>query len=504
MRHVALLLLLWMSLTAAADNGVVRTGCRRGNQAAAARQLRQLQRVAPPRTPMDGNSFYRGTRRQLVVMTAFQDKAFREDEASTLLLWDRIFNEADLREEPFVGSVHDYFYDQSYSALDLVFDIVYITLPGTLSKYHSTDEDDENSQFLVNDIVDVLMTFNLDWSVYDWNDDGYVDQLLIVYAGMGQNSGGGSNTIWPHQWWLSAHIDPVTEQPCQPRTVSYGGEDYVIDCYCAVQELESDGSYGSFGSICHEYSHCLGLPDFYYGSKSFIFDWDLMDEGNYNGDGFCPAGYSAHERWVMGWMELTELTEPASVTGLAALGDEPQAYLIRNDGYKNEYYIVENRQPTRWDACLPGKGLVVFHVDYDADLWVSTEEWTNTTERQHYVVIAANGLPSRNYCSGWAYPTAYNDALTDEGDPQTTLWHFNTDGTIMLGKPLTNMAVTEGLASFDFMGGTTAVDVSRTGGSTPCVYYDLQGRQVHHPRAGQLYVVRDGHGQVKKVYGHAK
>jgi M6 family metalloprotease-like protein len=99
-----------------------------------------------------------------------------------------------------------------------------------------------------------------------------------------------------------------------------------------------------------------------------------MDYGNYNGNGYCPAGYSAHERWLMGWLTPTELTSATTVTDMPALNDKPQAYLIRNDGFENEYYLVENRQQKGWDTNIPGKGILIFHIDYDPTLWVSVKE----------------------------------------------------------------------------------------------------------------------------------
>ena len=72
-----------------------------------------------------------------------------------------------------------------------------------------------------------------------------------------------------------------------------------------------------FGTICHEYTHCFGMPDFYSGSvKGLVGNWDLMGSGNYNGKGYVPAGFSAHERWLMGWITPIELTEPAAINDI--------------------------------------------------------------------------------------------------------------------------------------------------------------------------------------------
>ena len=243
-------------------------------------------------------------------MVEFNDRAFKGDEDATLAQWNLIFNTRGLTEEPFKGSVHDYFYAQSYGAFNLTFDLVYVKVEGDAVKYAS-DDYDENSRFLVQDIMEVLKTRDIDWSLYDWNDDGFVNQLLIVYAGQGMNDYNEEEyknkaMIWPHQWWMSEHFQDGKKVPyCDPIPVTYHDKEYKVDCYCALAELTSNDDYGSFGTICHEYTHCFGFPDFY-SNKSYVGYWELMDSGNYNGDGYCPASYSAHERWMMGWLTPTE------------------------------------------------------------------------------------------------------------------------------------------------------------------------------------------------------
>ena len=255
-----------------------------------------------------------------------------------------------------------------------------------------------------------------------------------------------------------------------------------------MQELSANGTYGTFGTICHEFSHCFGFPDFYYGSSSPLYKWELMDYGNYNGSGFCPPCYSAHERWLMGWLTPTELTEATSVTNMAAMVDEPQAYLVRNDGYPDEYYIVENRQQRGWDASLPGSGLLIFHIDYDSDIWTSTTQATNTSSVKRYTVFNANNRSSSTTCADWAYPYMTNDELTDTSSPAATLLHANADGRKLMSKPLTAMSVADGLASFDFMGGTTAVR-TLSARQPSQILYDL----------GPIYIIRCADGKVRKI-----
>ena len=462
-----------------------------------------LRRGAPGGQPKQvGGDFYHGEHHQLTVLAAFNDRDFKGDVDATLAQWNLIFNTKNLTEAPFKGSVHDYFYAQSYTLFDLTFDLVYVKVKGDAKKYAS-DDYDEKSQYLVEDIMEELKTRDIDWSLYDWDGDGFINQLLIVYAGQGMNDYDKEKykdkaMIWPHQWWMSEHRKDFYKSGgwdgtyCDPIPVTYNDKEYKVDCYCALAELTANNDYGSFGTICHEFTHCFGFPDFYNSNKTFAGPWDLMDYGNYNGDGYCPAGYSSHERWMMGWLTPAELTTNTTITNMPALNDNPVAYLIRNDGYDNEYYMVENRQQVGWDSKMPGSGIIVFHIDYDPALWVSVSDYVNKSTRQHYVPFHANNNPSTaTFLSGyWSYPHNTNNQLTDTSEPAATLWNANLDGSMVMSKPLTNMAVSNGLASFDFMGGTAGIEapISETTATGTLLY-----------RMGNIDFIRDAQGQVRKV-----
>ena len=486
----AILLLLFVVLTTAAED-FSRQGCRRGTP----RPATMLRRAQSPKWQCGGD-FYKGTRHQLVVLASFKDRPFKGNESETLEQWDKILNTQDLSEAPFYGSVHDYFYAQSYGQFYVVFDLQYVELNDSCKKYRSAAQDDENSQYIVDDTLDKLLLRSIDWSLYDWNGDGYVNQVLIIYAGKGSfygNFGGDSNSIWPHQWWLSEHMDltkPGAGYYRDARSFEQGGKTYTVDTYCAVQEIGSNGGYDSFGTLCHEFTHCFGFPDFYYDTTKFVGAWDLMDSGNYNGNGFCPCSYSAHERWLMGWLTPVELTEPASITDMPSLSEEGQAYLIRNDDYSNEYYIVENRQPTRFDAKLPGAGVIIFHIDYDELIWAGFTDYTNTPQTQHYTIFPANNNFSGNY-SGWAYPYQDNNSLTDTSQPAAKLWHARADSIFLMSKPLTNITVnSNGLAAFDFMKDPSAIQAVFSPSEVKEQWFDLQGRLLPgRPQHKGLYIV---------------
>ena len=495
--------------TSSTDEGIRLRGCRIGTP---------NPHFAPRRSPLfeNGETKYIGDRRQMVILASFQDRDFKENHDATLTTWNKIFNAEDFTEGMYVGSVHDYFAAQSYGQFNLQFDLLFVELPDSCKKYRSTYDDDENSQYMVQDIVDVLQTQDIDWSLYDWDGDSFVDQLLIIYAGEGMNASKERNTIWPHQWWLSQHKNLETEDTddyCTYRTVTCDDKEYHIDCYCCVQESVDYGdTKTSFGTLCHEYSHCLGLPDFYYGYDKVVAEWDLMDYGNYSDHGFRPCNYSAHERMLMGWLMPVELTDSTNITDMPALCDEPQAYLIRNDGAENEYYIIENRQKRGWDEQLPGSGILIFHIDYDKEIWSGPSKYPNNDYLKRYHIFPANNNARIYGKSGWAYPYIVTDSqgneniannkLTNTSSPAATLNNVNIDGEKLMSKPITQMSVdTNGLASFVFSNSNvTAIHHTLI---NEAIYHDdawylLDGRRLSsQPTTPGLYIY-----QGKKVSIH--
>ena len=126
------LLLSLVTLTVVAQEDMPLRGCRVGTPRPEGIALR---RGAPGGQPKQtGGDFYHGERHQLTVLVEFNDRPFKGDEAATLAQWDKIFNTKNLSEAPFKGSVHDYFFAQSYGDFDLTFDLHYVVVPGNANR----------------------------------------------------------------------------------------------------------------------------------------------------------------------------------------------------------------------------------------------------------------------------------------------------------------------------------------------------------------------------------
>ena len=389
-----------------------------------------------------------GKRKGLVILVNFKDKKMQSKH--TQAEWNDYFNKVGYNKYGNNGSVHDYFYAQSYGKLDLEFDVIGpVTVSKNMASYGANDAqgNDIDPAGMIKEACELAYAKEkMDMSQYDWDGDGAVDQVYVIYAGYGEAAGGDANTIWPHEWDIQGG----------GYSLVLGGQR--IRTYACSSEL--NGGYGTdisgIGTACHEFSHCMGIPDFYdtAGGGCFGMDaWDLMDYGSYGGDGYEPTGYNTYEKWVSGWIEPTILTAPCYIKNMKPLSDAPEACVVFNEANKNEYYIFENRQLKGTDVALPNHGMLVIHVDYDQKVWFDNEV-NNTSNHQRFTVVPADNKLTSETVSGDTYPgTTKSTELTDTSKPAATLFNANSDGRKFLGKPVTEITEKDGLISFTFMGG---------------------------------------------------
>ena len=389
-----------------------------------------------------------GKRKGLVILVNFKDKKMQSKH--TQAEWNDYFNKVGYNKYGNNGSVHDYFYAQSYGKLDLEFDVIGpVTVSKNMASYGANDAqgNDIDPAGMIKEACELAYAKEkMDMSQYDWDGDGAVDQVYVIYAGYGEAAGGEPNTIWPHEWDIQGG----------GYSLVLGGQR--IRTYACSSEL--NGGYGTdisgIGTACHEFSHCMGIPDFYdtAGGGCFGMDaWDLMDYGSYGGDGYEPTGYNTYEKWVSGWIEPTILTEPCYIKNMKPLSDAPEACVVFNEANKNEYYIFENRQLKGTDVALPNHGMLVIHVDYDQKVWFDNEV-NNTSNHQRFTVVPADNKLTSETVTGDTYPgTTKSTELTDTSKPAATLFNANSDGRKFLGKPVTEITEKDGLISFTFMGG---------------------------------------------------
>ncbi len=281
------------------------------------------------------------------------------------------------------GSMTDYYLEASYGNL---------TLSGRVAGWYRMDQSysyylgdsfgiygdfPHNSQGLVTDLVRKADP-DIDFSQYDADNDGVVDGLLVVHAGPGAEETGNIRNIWSHKWQLS---DPVFGSPGPVQT----NDGVSVDVFSVQPERFEDGGIISIGVFCHEFGHVLGLPDLYDTdySSSGIGRFCLMAAGSWgrasesDPPGSSPVHPCAWCKYLLGWVQPESLeqglVDSLAGAGIGAASAGSCCYrILRNPdgvdwrmtdpGY-GEYFLVENRQRTGFDAGLPGSGLLILHVD---------------------------------------------------------------------------------------------------------------------------------------------
>ena len=325
-----------------------------------------------------------GEKRGLIILVEFPNARFQDNDPYHT--WSDIANLEGYAEHAAPGSVSDYFHDQSYGHFHLTFDVVGPVEARHEYAYYGQNKDwgpptgwfDQNVGQLVEEAC-LAASEQVRLSDYDWDADGEVEQVFLLYAGHGENDyfSRDSTVIWPHMATMDeweGYEDGLLIQGMR------------ISTYACSNEINRNGKLAGMGTFCHEFSHCLGLPDMYDTEKgnSVLGNYDLMDQGGYAGGGWCPVGYSSYERYACGWLTPDEVTDPHSIVGLDPDGEltrtvgfravnplirYPDACLYRESPKANDYYLIEYRLKESWDQYIPNKGLLAWHIDYDEKAW---------------------------------------------------------------------------------------------------------------------------------------
>lgn len=340
------------------------------------------------------------------------------------------------------GSARQYFNASSFGQYNPQFDVVGpVTLSKAMSYYGAgTKGYNPNAQEMIREACSLAAGQGADFSIYDNDKDNYVDFVYVIYAGYGENDGGGDNTIWPHKSNLST-------------TIKLNGK--TVKLYACGSEMNNYSKvfYG-IGIFCHEFGHVLGLPDMYASSESMnwktLGEWDIMDYGPYNNDANTPPLYSGYERFCLGWATPRLLKEPENVklNDIAATNEvliispDGTHNMKGNDPYPQTFYVLENRRKSGWNAFCPGEGMLITKVAYEYNKW---KGYINDFESAMGVdIIEADGQAPEYPDAGWygrpedAFPTG---ADSYEG---------------ITGYPLTDIKDKDGVIAFKFMGGAAS------------------------------------------------
>lgn len=466
-----------------------------------------------------------GEKKGLVIMVSFNDTDFTitKDDLNNMLNKEGYTNSYGA-----VGSVYDYFLSQSSGRFSLKFDVVGpVKMPKDCSYYGSNSQGHDSYNRVLEFVKGAiqLAADEADFTQYDWDGDGFVEQVFLYYAGYGEASGGPKSTIWPH------------ESMVYPALVIDGVR---VQTYACSNEL--DGDSGSdpmgIGTFCHEFTHCLGLPDFYDtsddGDNYGMGIWDVMCQGCYNNHSWIPAPYTGYERHFCGWRDYRLLSDPCKVTKMEPLENGGETYQIVNPGNENEYYLLENRHGAYgWDRGLYTtnngqrmNGLLITHVTYLKNRWNGNtvnagrdyqcmtifhadDSDATTTEYMGVTYIDVNEI------AGDLYPhrvslTENHNSLTDTSTPKDVLNTPNTDGAYLMHTSVTGITKQSRFVGFTYMNGTEAWsdpnginEIPVKGYATAGVYNlsgMLIGQDINECSLPQgVYIVRDKDGHSVKV-----
>jgi len=398
-----------------------------------------------------------GNRKLLCILMGFTDQGFTKTRSDL----ENLFNQVGYQADGATGSVKDFFNEASYNKLSLTVDVVGPFTADKTMAYYGNNTDGDPRELITEAVQKADPT--VDFASYDNDGDGYSEGVYIIFAGYGEESGGGADCIWSHAW----AINPIT---C---------DGIVISDYSCSPELR--GNYLSgisrIGVICHELGHILGAPDFYDtdystgGQFNGTGCWDLQSNGSWNNTGTTPAHPNPYTKiYLYNWATVTTLSSQATII-LKDAASFSSSFFRFNTLTPGEYYLMENRQNIGFDAYTPGHGLIIYHVHKDIESLYGTNT-INATYPQMLYPVCASAVSDPNET-----PSSYGDvnsqscpfpgkfcktAFTDATIPSQRSWQGEfTD------KPITN--ITEDLVSktitFSFMGNLDPDDPSELKGN---------------------------------------
>ena len=314
-----------------------------------------------------------GEKKFLVVLFAFKDKPFTH----TAQEFEALFNQVNYTANNNAGSVHDYYYEVSQGLFSLNVDVVG-PFTSVLEMAHYGDTY-MGPQDMAKECVDSAARF-VDFSDYDNDNDGYIDGMHIIFAGTGEEASGNAAEVWSHKW-------NIFGSPTYNNTV--------VNVYSCSPECSGanamNNALTSVGVICHELGHVFGAPDYYDvdyaeggGQYPGLGAWDIMSGGSWNGNGHTPAQHNPYTKiYIYHWATCDTLSSPRQVRMRSADVSSTDFHRI-NTSAPNDFFLLENRQRNRWDAMLPGNGMLAYHIHADA----SVDQYGNSSHPMQTYLLA--------------------------------------------------------------------------------------------------------------------
>lgn len=384
------------------------------------------------------------------------------------------------------GSVKQYFTEMSKGTFTPIFDVAGVVTVSESYTYYGQDASENNRDIYSKDLVVeacklAKSQLGVNFSDYDLNNDGKADLVYIIYAGIGQNLGGDANTIWAHtRAGANYTIDNET------NIYSYG-----LNCELNAPDKTTTNYISGIGVFCHEFSHCMGIPDLYpYNTAAHINNqepeyWDLMDAGEYWNRGFNPAAYSPWELDIVGWdSNIETLNDIPQQLELQPYYKDRKVYKIEaSDG---QYLLLQNLQKAGWWQGFPSHGLLIHRINYNKPTVGLDYRMNQTPGSPEVTILPADGIILSGYLSGKG--KTYTDKeyqLSHLSDPfpgrnnVTQLTEAKLNNDVVLTNLLYNIKETDGVITFDYLKDfTTGIDspITNVEADKDASIYTLDGR----------------------------
>ncbi|MDO5570344.1 MAG: M6 family metalloprotease domain-containing protein [Bacteroidales bacterium] len=393
------------------------------------------------------------TARNIVLLVQYSDLSFT---SGTKTFYENMMNKSGFIEDGAIGSVKDYFEDQSNNQFSPSFDVIGpITLPNKMGYYGANTGNYElKAPEMVADACKIASEeFGVDFSLYSSGNKvrlntPLVDLVYIIYAGYGENfTNAPEDAIWPHasnliDWGMQERYNDVL----------------IGDYACSAELYGGDGNeLCGIGVVCHEFSHTIGLMDLYNTVNSDDFcwnEWSIMDSGNYLGQTKKPIGFSAFEKYSVGWIEPKELTKSGNYS-LQNLSESKEAFKLSLS--EDEYFLFENRQPKGWDVEMPAQegGMLITRIAYDKVKWNgNTINTSSSYYKKRVILMPADNSPRAATVASDLYPgPTDNTDFSSTSTPQSIYYSGE-----VVDKPISNIKLIGNLITFNFAFTTSLED----------------------------------------------
>lgn len=380
-------------------------------------------------------------RHGMVILAEFQDIKFTNTKED----FENMLMQSGYDAYGATGSAKDYFDAQFSGKVDFRFEVSeVVTLPGKREYYGKNNDygNDLRPEEMVMDACRLAAEAGLDFSRFDDDEDGYVDNIFVFFAGEDEAEGADENSIWSHSWYIyngAGHYLQINGKVLN-RYACSSELTRIYDGRGVLQETRLSG----IGTFCHEYCHTFGLPDMYDTDYDKAGGWaaglwgmtSIMDSGNQNNNGNTPPNFNAIEREILGIADVRPIDHDGAYV-LRPVARQGECYRLETDT-EGEYYLFECRSDMAdvWDAYIGGSGMLVYHVDRSEGMverWSAANTVNANSAHQCADLVEADGrgdsftdytdlIAKKKNISSIFFPYSNTNSLTPESSPGLKFW----------------------------------------------------------------------------------